>query len=217
MTDSPENAPRGYLIPTVIVKEGQYERAYDIYSMLLKDHIIFVNGKIDTGMACSIVAQLLYLEMTAPDKDITLYIDSPGGAITAGNAIIDTMNLVKPDVATIVVGQAASMGAWILASGAKGKRQARPHADIMIHQPLGGMQGQADDMEIQNNHMQKTKRRMIAMMARATGKTEEEIKKDVDRDNFLDAEEAIAYGIIDNVVTGRAEKPRRGSSTESHG
>jgi ATP-dependent Clp protease protease subunit len=194
-TKSPENM----LVPMVIEKTQMGERAYDIYSRLLKERIIFVTGPIEDHMANLVVAQLLFLESEDPKKDIYLYINSPGGSVTAGLSIIDTMHHVKPDVATVVVGMAASMGSLILSQGAKGKRFALPNAEVMIHQPSGGAYGQASDIDITAKHILKTRDRLNKMLAKATGQKLPKIEQDVDRDFFMDAEEAKAYGIIDKV------------------
>lgn len=192
------------LVP-MVVEKGQYgERAYDIYSRLLKERIIFLGGPIDSETANLIVAQLLFLEAEDPKKDIQLYINSPGGSVTATLAMIDTMNHIKPDVSTVCVGLAASGGAWTLASGAKGKRFALPNAEVMIHQPLGGAEGQASDIEITAKHILATRDRLNKMMAEATGKSVEQIAQDVDRDFFMTADEAKKYGIIDKVHKGKA-------------
>lgn len=188
------------LIPTVIEQTNRGERAYDIYSRLLEERIIFVSGPIETHMANLIVAQLLYLESKDPKKDIQLYINSPGGEVTAGLAIYDTMNYIKCDVSTICVGMAASMGAVLLASGTAGKRYALPNADIMIHQPSGGAQGMASDIEITANKILKTKKRLNQILSKHTGQTVKRVEKDTERDRWLDAEEAKAYGLIDNVI-----------------
>ena len=187
-------------IPYVIEKSNQGERSYDIYSRLLEDRIIMLCGEIDDNLASSIVSQLLFLAATDSEKDISIYINSPGGAISAGMAIVDTMNLIKPDVSTICVGMAASMGAFILAHGAKGKRYALPNSEVMIHQPLGGIQGQATDMEITTKHIIRIKNKMNEMLANVTGKPLNVIKKDTERDNYMFAEDALAYGIIDKIL-----------------
>ncbi|MEK7463777.1 MAG: ATP-dependent Clp endopeptidase proteolytic subunit ClpP [Patescibacteria group bacterium] len=187
------------LIPTVIEKTNMGERAYDIYSRLLKENIIFLTGSIDDHVANIVVAQLLFLQAEDPKKDITLYINSPGGVVTAGLAIIDTMNNIKNDVSTVCVGVAASMGALILSAGKKGKRYALPNAEVMIHQPLGGAEGQASDIEISARHILKTRENMNKMLAKNTGQTLAKIEKDVDRNFFMDAEESKKYGIIDKV------------------
>jgi ATP-dependent Clp protease, protease subunit len=187
-------------IPYVVEKTGRGERSYDIYSRLLKDRIIMLTGEVNDAVAGSIVAQLLFLEAEDPDKDIYFYINSPGGVVTSGMAMYDTMQYIKPDVVTICIGQAASMGAFLLSCGAKGKRYALPHARIMIHQPLGGAQGQATDIEIQANEILRMKRELNTIIADNCGKTHDEVAKDTDRDNFMSAEEAFAYGLIDEVV-----------------
>lgn len=189
------------LIPYVIEKTSSGERSYDIYSRLLKDRIIILSGEIDDTLANSIVAQLLFLEAEDRDKDISLYINSPGGEITSGMAIFDTMNTIHPDVATICVGMAASMGAFILANGAKGKRYALPNSEIMIHQPLGGARGQASDIKIQAEHIVKIKERMNKLLAKNTGQSYETICKDTERDNYMFSEDALQYGIIDKIIT----------------
>ncbi len=189
-----------YLVPTVIEKSTHGERAYDIYSRLLKERIIFLGGPIDDTGANLIIAQLLFLESEDPKKDISLYVNSPGGHVDAGLAIIDTMNHVKPDVSTVCVGMAASMGSMILTSGAKGKRFILPNAEVMIHQPWGGIQGQASDIEITARHILKLRDRLNKMLAKTTGQKLEQIEKDVDRDFFMDAEEARKYGIVDEVL-----------------
>ena len=188
------------LIPTVIEKTPQGERAYDIYSRLLKERIIFVGGEIYDEMANIIVAQLLFLESEDPKKDVSLYINSPGGSVTATLAMIDTMNHIKPDVSTVCVGMAASGGAWLLSSGKKGKRYALENAEIMIHQPLGGATGQASDIAITAEHILRTKDKLISMMAKNTGQKKDRVDKDVDRDLFMDAKEAKKYGVIDKVI-----------------
>ena len=187
-------------IPFVIEKSGRGERSYDIYSRLLKDRIIMLSGPIDDAVASSIVAQLLFLEAEDPDKDIYLYINSPGGVITSGFSIYDTMNYIKPDIVTICIGQAASMGAFLLACGAEGKRYALPSSRIMIHQPLGGAQGQATDIEIQAKEILRMKKYLNKILAERTGKTERTIEKDTERDFFMSAEEAKKYGLIDEVL-----------------
>ncbi len=188
-------------IPYVVEKTGRGERSYDIYSRLLKDRIIMLSGEINDAVASTVVAQLLFLEAEDPEKDIYLYINSPGGVITSGMSIYDTMNYIKPDVSTICIGQAASMGAFLLSSGAKGKRYSLPHSRIMIHQPLGGAQGQATDIQIQAKEIQRMKEMLNSMIADQTGQPLEVIEKDTDRDNFMSAEEAKNYGLIDKVIT----------------
>ena len=191
------------LIPMVVDQIGNNERSYDIYSRLLEDRIIFLSGEIDDQVANSVVAQLIYLEGKNPDKDIFMYINSPGGSVTAGLAIYDTMNYIKCDVNTICIGLAASMGAFLLSSGTKGKRVALPNSKIMIHQPLGGAQGQASDVEIQAREMQKTKAKLNAILAENTGKDIATITADTDRDNYMTAEEAQAYGLVDKIYKHR--------------
>jgi len=188
-----------FLVPMVVEKTQQGERAYDIFSRLLKERIIFVTGPIDDHMANLVVAQLLFLESEDPKKDVFLYINSPGGSVSAGLGIVDTMNHIKPDVSTVCVGLAASMGSIILSQGAKGKRYALPNAEVMIHQPWGGAQGQASDIEITARHILKTRERLNKMLAKASGKSLSEIEKDTDRDFFMDAQEAKKYGLIDEV------------------
>ncbi|AVQ26756.1 MULTISPECIES: ATP-dependent Clp endopeptidase proteolytic subunit ClpP [Fusobacterium] len=185
--------------PTVVESTGRSERAYDIYSRLLKDRIIFLGTEIDDNVANAIVAQLLFLEAEDPDKDIIMYINSPGGVVTAGMAIYDTMNYIKPDVQTVCIGQAASMGALLLGAGAKGKRYALEHSRIMIHQPLGGARGQATDIEIQAKEILRMKEMLSQIMADCTGKSLSEILNDTERDNYMSAEEAKNYGLIDQV------------------
>ena len=191
------------LIPTVIEKTGRGERAYDIYSRLLKDRIIMLQGEINDHVASLIVSQLLFLEAENPEKDIYLYINSPGGVVTSGMAIYDTMNFIKPDVSTICMGQAASMGAFLLSSGAKGKRFALPHARIMIHQPLGGAQGQATDIEIHAKEILRMKKELNKILAENTGQSVRKIEKDTERDFFMSAEEAMKYGLVDKVLKKR--------------
>ncbi|HBJ18225.1 MAG TPA: ATP-dependent Clp endopeptidase proteolytic subunit ClpP [Clostridiales bacterium] len=189
------------LVPMVVEQTSRGERSYDIYSRLLNDRIIFLSDEVNDTTASLIVAQMLYLEAQDPDKDIYFYINSPGGSISSGMAIYDTMNYIKCDVSTICVGMAASMGAFLLSSGAKGKRFALPNAEIMIHQPLGGMQGQASDIKIHADHILKIRDKMNTLLSEQTGKPLETIRKDTDRDNFLSAEEAREYGLIDKVIT----------------
>ncbi|HDC9775640.1 ATP-dependent Clp endopeptidase proteolytic subunit ClpP [Staphylococcus aureus] len=188
------------LIPTVIETTNRGERAYDIYSRLLKDRIIMLGSQIDDNVANSIVSQLLFLQAQDSEKDIYLYINSPGGSVTAGFAIYDTIQHIKPDVQTICIGMAASMGSFLLAAGAKGKRFALPNAEVMIHQPLGGAQGQATEIEIAANHILKTREKLNRILSERTGQIIEKIQKDTDRDNFLTAEEAKEYGLIDEVM-----------------
>jgi ATP-dependent Clp protease protease subunit len=187
-------------VPYVVERTGRGERSYDIYSRLLKDRIIMLNGEVNDAVSGSIVAQLLFLEAEDPDKDIYLYINSPGGVITSGMAIYDTMNYVKPDIVTICIGQAASMGAFLLSCGTKGKRYALPHARIMVHQPLGGAQGQATDIEIQAKEILRMKKELNEILAANTGQTYKKIAADTERDFFMSAAEAKDYGLIDSVV-----------------
>jgi len=194
------------LVPMVVEQTNRGERSYDIFSRLLKDRIIMLSGEVNDVVANLIVAQLLFLESEDPDKDIYLYINSPGGSITAGMAIFDTMNYIKPDVATICVGMAASMGAFLLTAGKKGKRFALPNSEIMIHQPLGGFQGQATDIQIHARRILQIKDKMNLIMSERTGQPIEVITKDVERDNFMDVEQAIAYGLIDSVLEKHTEK-----------
>ncbi len=191
------------LVPMVVEQTARGERAYDIYSRLLKERVVFAVGPVDDHMANLIVAQLLFLESENPDKDISLYINSPGGVVTAGMAIYDTMQFIKPDVSTICIGQAASMGAVLLAGGAKGKRFALPHSRVMIHQPLGGAEGQATEMEIRVREILKIREKLNAVLSHHTGQSMEQIKIDTDRDNFMSSEEARAYGMIDQVLQSR--------------
>ncbi len=191
------------VVPYVIEQTGKGERSYDIYSRLLEDRIIFLTGEINDAVADAVVAQLIYLEGKDPGKDICLYINSPGGSVTAGMAIYDTMNYIKCDVSTICIGLAASMGAFLLSSGTKGKRYALPNSEIMIHQPLGGAQGQASDIKIQADHIIKTKHRLNSILAKNSGKPYEQVEKDTDRDNYLSAEEAKEYGLIDQIFVKR--------------
>jgi ATP-dependent Clp protease protease subunit len=195
------------LVPMVVEQTARGERAYDIYSRLLKDRVVFAVGPVDDYMANVIVAQLLFLESENPDQDISLYINSPGGHVTAGLAIYDTMQFIKPDVSTICLGQAASMGAILLAGGAAGKRYALPHSRVMIHQPLGGMQGQAVDMEIHAKEILYVRHRLNELLAKHTGQPVDKIKHDTDRDNFMDGEHAQKYGLIDRVLTTRQQIP----------
>jgi len=188
-------------IPYVVEQTGRGERSYDIYSRLLKDRIIMLSGEVNDQVASSVVAQLLFLEAQDPDKDIYFYINSPGGVITSGLSMFDTMNYIKPDIVTICIGQAASMGAFLLASGTKGKRYALPHARIMIHQPSGGAQGQSTDIQIQAQEIQRLKDTLNDILAERTGKTPKKIEKDTERDYFMSAKEAVEYGLIDKVLT----------------
>ena len=205
-----ESAEKGLeqmnLIPYVVEQTGSGERSYDIYSRLLKDRIIFVDQEINDHLASLVVAQLLFLEAEDPEKDINIYINSPGGSVTAGLAILDTMNYVRPDICTICVGLAASMGAVLLSAGTKGKRYALPNAEIMIHQPLGGAQGQASDIKIQADWILRTREKLNRILAENTGRELAEIERDTDRDNFMYPEEALAYGLIDCVM----DQQRRG-------
>lgn len=187
-------------IPYVVEKTGRGERSYDIYSRLLKDRIVMLSGEVNDQVASTIVAQFLFLEAEDPEKDIYFYINSPGGVVTSGMAIFDTMNYIRPKVATICIGQAASMGAFLLSSGEKGKRYALPHARIMIHQPLGGAQGQASDIAIQAEEILRMKKELNAILAKNTGQSVKTLEKDTDRDNFLSAKEALDYGLIDEVL-----------------
>lgn len=188
------------LIPHVLERTSNGERSYDLYSRMLQDRIIFLQGEVNDDMAAVVTAELLFLESQDPDKDIYIYINSPGGSVTAGMAIYDTMQHIKPDVATVCMGMAASMGAFLLAGGTKGKRMALPHAEVMIHQPLGGTRGQATDMQIHVNHIVKTKETLNRLLAENTGKPYDQICKDTERDNFMSADEALAYGLIDKVL-----------------
>jgi len=188
-------------IPYVVEQTGRGERSYDIYSRLLKDRIIMLSGEVNDQVSSSVVAQLLFLEAQDPDKDIYFYINSPGGVITSGLSMFDTMNYIKPDIVTICIGQAASMGAFLLASGTKGKRYALPHARIMIHQPSGGAQGQSTDIQIQAQEIQRLKDTLNEILAEKTGKTAKKIEKDTERDNFMSSQEAMEYGLIDKVLT----------------
>ena len=194
------------LVPMVVEQTNRGERSYDIYSRLLKDRIVFLSGEIEDNMANLVVAQLLFLEMEDPDADISLYINSPGGSITAGMAIYDTMQYIKPQVRTVCVGMAASMAAFLLMAGEKGKRLALPNAEVMIHQPLGGAQGQATDVAIRAEWLMKTKVKMTRMMAEMTGQPIEKLQADVERDHFMDAQEALDYHIIDEIYQPRARK-----------
>ena len=195
--------PRSYLVPTVVEQTGRGERAYDIYSRLLNDRIIFLSDEVNDATASLVVAQLLFLEAQDPDKDISFYINSPGGSVTAGMAIYDTMNFIKCDVSTICIGMAASMGAFLLSAGAKGKRIALPHSEIMIHQPLGGAQGQASDIKIRADLILRTRDMLNKILAENTGKSIEQIERDTDRDHFMTAEQALEYGLIDKIYTHR--------------
>ena len=196
------------LIPYVVEQTNRGERSYDIYSRLLKDRIVFLSGEIDDSVADTVVAQLLFLEMEDPDADISLYINSPGGSVTAGMAIYDTMQYIKPQVRTVCIGMAASMGAFLLMAGEKGKRLALPNAEVMIHQPLGGAQGQATDVAIRAEWLMRTKKKMIHMMAEMTGQPLKKIQADVERDYFMSAGEALDYHIIDEIYQPREKKDK---------
>ena len=200
--DQPQNLG---LVPMVVEQSGRGERAYDIYSRLLKERVIFLVGEVNDATANLVVAQMLFLESENPDKDIYFYINSPGGSVSAGMAIYDTMQFVKPDVSTLCIGQAASMGAFLLTAGAPGKRFCLPNSRVMIHQPLGGFRGQASDIEIHAKEILYLKARLNEMLARHSGKTLEEIGRDTDRDNFMSADEAVKYGLIDKVLSNRSE------------
>ena len=193
------------LVPMVVEQTARGERSYDIYSRLLKDRVIFVTGPVEDHMANLIVAQLLFCESENPDKDIHLYINSPGGSVTAGLSIYDTMQFIQPDISTMCIGQAASMGALLLAGGTSGKRLALPHSRMMIHQPSGGAQGQASDIEIQAQEIIKTRQRLNEVLAEHTGQEIDVIAKDTERDNFMSAEEAVAYGLVDKVIDRRVD------------
>jgi ATP-dependent Clp protease, protease subunit len=195
------------LVPIVVEQTARGERSYDIYSRLLKERVVFIVGSIDDYVANLVVAQLLFLESENPDKDISLYINSPGGIVTAGLSIYDTMQFVKPDVSTICVGQAASMGSLLLTGGAKGKRYCLPHSRIMIHQPLGGVQGQASDIDIHAREILLLRERLNAIMSKHTGQSIERIQQDTERDRFMGGEEAVKYGLIDSVLEQRVAKP----------
>ena len=202
---------KNVLIPYVVERNEKGERSYDLYSRLLEDRIIFLSGEINDALANTVVAQLIYLEGKDPGKDIRLYINSPGGSVSAGMAIYDTMNYIQCDVSTICIGMAASMGAFLLSSGARGKRFALPNAEIMIHQPLGGAQGQASDIKIQAEHILRTKAKLNRILAENTGRHISTIERDTDRDNYMSAEEARIYGLIDSVITKR-ENPTETTS-----
>jgi len=191
------------LVPMVVEQTNRGERSYDIFSRLLKDRIVMLNDQVTDAQASLVTAQLLFLESDDPDKDISLYINSPGGSITAGMAIFDTMNYIKPDVSTICIGMAASMGAFLLAAGAKGKRYVLPNSEVMIHQPLGGAQGQASDVKIRAERLLKTRERLNELLSDLTGQDLEKIEKDTERDNFMTAKEAVNYGLVDEVITSR--------------
>ena len=193
------------MVPMVVEQSSRGERAYDIYSRLLKERVIFMVGQVEDHMANLVVAQLLFLESENPDKDIHLYINSPGGSVTAGMSIYDTMQFIKPDVSTMCIGQAASMGALLLAGGAAGKRYCLPHSRMMIHQPLGGFQGQASDFEIHAQEILKVRERLNKILSIHTGQPIEQVREDTDRDNFMGGEESVAYGLIDKVLTSREQ------------
>ena len=193
----------GALVPMVVEQTARGERSYDIYSRLLKERVIFIVGQVEDHMANLVVAQMLFLESENPDKDIHLYINSPGGSVTAGMSIYDTMQFIKPNVSTMCIGQACSMGAFLLNAGAEGKRFCLPNSRVMIHQPSGGAQGQATDIQIQANNIQETKDRLNRIMAKHSGQTIEQIAQDTERDNFMSAEEAMKYGLIDKVLESR--------------
>ncbi len=209
---SDDLSPQANLVPMVVEQSARGERAYDIYSRLLKERVIFVVGPIEDHMANLIVAQLLFLESENPDKDISLYINSPGGSVTAGLAIYDTMQFIKPDVSTLCTGQAASMGAILLAGGTAGKRYGLPHSRVMIHQPLGGFQGQASDFEIHAKEILAVRRRLNKLLASHTGKSEEDIDRDTERDNFMSAEQSVDYGIMDKVLSSRVDPDETAAS-----
>ena len=203
MNNGTSQEPMMNLVPMVVEQSARGERAYDIYSRLLKERVIFIVGPIEDHMANLIVAQILFLESENPDKDISIYINSPGGSVTAGMAIYDTMQFTKPDISTLCIGQAASMGAVLLAGGTSGKRYALPHSRVMIHQPLGGFQGQASDFDIHAKEILKIREQLNRVLSNHTGQSMETIGKDTERDNFMDSEEAREYGLIDNVLTTR--------------
>ena len=206
ISNSPSFEPQGLgLVPMVVEQSGRGERAYDIYSRLLKERVIFLVGPVNDATANLVVAQMLFLESENPDKDIYFYINSPGGSVSAGLAIYDTMQFIKPDVSTLCIGQAASMGAFLLTAGAKGKRYCLPNSRVMIHQPLGGFQGQASDIAIHANEILYLKSRLNDMLAKHTGQSIDVIDRDTDRDNFMSADESVNYGLIDKVLTSRIE------------
>ena len=200
----PRNLSRDALVPMVVEQTGRGERSYDIFSRLLNDRIIFLSDEVNDTTASLVVAQMLFLEAQDPDKDLSFYINSPGGSVTAGMAIYDTMQFIKCDVSTICIGMAASMGAFLLSSGTKGKRLALPHSEVMIHQPLGGARGQASDIQIQAEQILKTKATLNKILTENTGKPLEIIERDTDRDNYMTAQEALEYGLVDKVLTKRA-------------
>ena len=205
-TMSQNNSPESALVPMVVEQTPKGERSYDIYSRLLKERVIFLCGQVEDHMANLIIAQLLFLESESPEKDIFLYINSPGGSVTAGLAIYDTMKFVKPNISTVCIGQAASMGAFLLSGGEKGKRYCLPNARVMIHQPLGGFQGQASDFEIHAKEILYIKDKLNRLMAEHTGKDLEEVSKDTDRDNFLSAQDAVDYGLVDAILEKRLDQ-----------
>ena len=208
-SDAPGHETQGLgLVPMVIETSGRGERAYDIYSRLLRERVIFMVGPVNDGTANLVVAQLLFLESENPDKDIFFYINSPGGSVTAGMAIYDTMQFIKPNVSTLCIGQAASMGAFLLAAGEKGKRYCLPNSRVMIHQPMGGFQGQASDIEIHAKEILYLKARLNEIMAHHTGQPIDVIEKDTDRDNFLSAQQSVEYGLVDKVLVSRAESAK---------
>ncbi|MBQ7173702.1 MAG: ATP-dependent Clp endopeptidase proteolytic subunit ClpP [Clostridia bacterium] len=199
----PKLTPNDYLVPMVVEQTSRGERSYDIYSRLLNDRIVFLSDEVNDATASLVVAQMLFLEAQDPDKDISFYINSPGGSVTAGMAIYDTMQFIKCDVSTICIGMAASMGAFLLSSGTKGKRFVLPHSEVMIHQPLGGARGQASDIQIQAEQILRVKKTLNQILAENTGKPLEVIEKDTDRDNYMTAEEAVAYGLVDKILQKR--------------
>lgn len=206
LADTFYDVPRSALVPMVIEQSGRGERSFDIFSRLLRERVIFLTGEVEDNMANLIVAQLLFLEAENPEKDITLYINSPGGVVTAGMGIYDTMNFIQPDVSTICLGQAASMGSFLLSAGQKGKRYALANSRIMIHQPLGGFRGQASDIEIHAREIIQLKAKLNALLAAHTGQSVETLERDTDRDNFMDAEAAKTYGLVDEVIAKRPSK-----------
>jgi len=206
MSNSVNRPLQSNLVPMVVEQSARGERAFDIFSRLLKDRVIFLAGPIDDQVASLVVAQLLFLESENPDKDISIYINSPGGVVTAGLAIYDTMQFIKPDVSTMCIGQAASMGAFLLASGTKGKRYCLPNARVMIHQPLGGVQGQASDIAIHAEETLKIRKQLNELLATHTGQSEDTISKDTDRDNFMAAKTARDYGLVDHILDARSQK-----------
>ena len=207
-SDGPASDMQANLIPIVIEQTGRGERAYDIYSRLLRDRIIILGNPIGDDLANLVVAQMLFLESEDPEKDIYMYINSPGGSVTAGLAIYDTMQYIKPEVSTLCVGQAASMAAWLLAAGAKGKRFALPHSRIMIHQPLGGVQGQAADIDIQAREILRLREQMNNILVKHTGQSVKKVEKDTDRDLFMTGKQAVEYGLVDEVIASRPGKPK---------